>query len=167
MLLAENGTLAPHGTRDRLPEGQAALPSVALMNSHVICGGCLCGAVRYEATAQPFNITHCHYSDCRRCSGAPFVTWASFHRRGFRFTTGPPREFQWAGRLRSFCPRCGTPLTFIMAPDADEVDVTVCSFDQPGVVTPSDHTWIEDRLPWIRLADDLPLQRQKRQNPQA
>jgi hypothetical protein len=41
-------------------------------------------------------------------------------------------------------------------PDADEVDVTVCSFDQPAAVTPADHTWVEDRLPWIRLADDLP-----------
>jgi hypothetical protein len=48
-------------------------------------------------------------------------------------------------------------------PDADEVDVTVCSFDHPESVSPSDHTWVEDRLPWIRLADDLPTYGQKRQ----
>jgi hypothetical protein len=29
-------------------------------------------------------------------------------------------------------------------------------------VTPVDHTWVEDQLPWIRLADDLPNYRQKR-----
>ncbi|MEY2430253.1 MAG: hypothetical protein QOJ40_3138 [Verrucomicrobiota bacterium] len=47
-------------------------------------------------------------------------------------------------------------------PEADEVDVTVCSFDQPATVTPADHIWVDDRLPWIRLADDLPAYGQKR-----
>src|SRR5262245_40709583 len=108
------------------------------MSLNDIRGGCLCGAVRYEATGRPFNITHCHCSDCRRSAAAPFVTWASFTRTSFRFTTGQPRELQWAGRVRSFCPQCGTPLTFMMAPDAEEVDVTVCSFDNPAIVTPID-----------------------------
>ncbi len=76
--------------------------------------------------------------------------------------TGRPKELRWAGRLRSFCPDCGTPLTFMTAEEADEVDVTVCSFDRPSTVTPADHIWIEDRLPWIRLADDLPSYEQKR-----
>jgi len=132
------------------------------MNSDIIAGGCLCGSIRYEATGQPYNITHCHCLDCRRSSGAPFVTWASFSRNGFRFIAGQPRELSWAGRLRSFCPGCGTPLTFLAGPDAGEVDVTVCSFDLPSTVTPADHTWVEDQLPWIRLADDLPNYRQKR-----
>jgi len=47
-------------------------------------------------------------------------------------------------------------------PDADEIDVTVCSFDQPTIVTPGDHSWVEDRLPWIYLADNLPTYVQKR-----
>jgi hypothetical protein len=55
-------------------------------------------------------------------------------------------------------------MTFVAGPDADEVDVTVCSFDQPNTVAPVDHTWIEDRLPWIHLADALPTYRQKRSN---
>jgi hypothetical protein len=135
------------------------------MNPNVIVGGCLCGFVRYEATTQPYNITHCHCSDCRRSSGAPFVTWASFRRVGFRFTCGQPRELPWAGRLRTFCPHCGTPLTFLSGADADEVDVTVCSFDQPAAVTPEDHTWVEDRLPWIRPVEDLPSYGQSRPTP--
>ncbi|MCD6049656.1 MAG: glutathione-dependent formaldehyde-activating [Verrucomicrobia bacterium] len=132
------------------------------MNSKVICGGCLCGSVRYEATGELFHITHCHCADCRRSSGAPFVTWASFRPGDFRFTTGQPRELQWAGRLRYFCPQCGTHLTFITGPNADELAVTVCSLDDPALVTPSDHTWVEDRLPWIHLADGLPAYGQNR-----
>jgi len=41
-------------------------------------------------------------------------------------------------------------------PDAEEVDVTVCSFDDPSVVTPADHTWVEDRIPWVQVEDGLP-----------
>jgi hypothetical protein len=132
------------------------------MTENIISGGCLCGAVRYEARGELRNITHCHCADCRRSGGAPFVTWASFKRSDFRFTSGQPRELKWAGRLRSFCPRCGTPLTFLAGPEAEEVDVTVCSFDHPEAVMPSDHTWIEDRLPWVHLADQLPTYGQKR-----
>ena len=132
------------------------------MKLSAIQGGCLCGQVRYEVAGEPYDITHCHCSDCRRSSGAAFVTWASFRQSGFRITAGHPRDLSWAGRLRSFCPNCGTPLTFRAGADADEIDVTVCSFDQPSTVTPADHTWIEDLLPWIRLADDLPTYPQKR-----
>src|SRR6185436_11588238 len=119
----------------------------------MISGGCLCGAVRYEATGELYNITHCHCLDCRRSSGAPFVTWASLRREKFRITKGQPRELRWAERLRSFCGDCGTPLVFMTGPDADEVDITVCSLDEPHRVSPTDHTWTEDRLPWIKLAD--------------
>ena len=41
-------------------------------------------------------------------------------------------------------------------PDTDEVDVTVSSFDQPDATLPQDHVWVEDRLPWVKLADNLP-----------
>jgi hypothetical protein len=132
------------------------------MKPYVISGGCLCGTVRYQLTGPPSNITHCHCADCRRSSGAPFVTWASFPRGRFRLVAGLPKGLRWAGRWRSFCPSCGTPLTFLARPDAPEIDVTVCSFDDPASVVPSDHTWIEDRLPWIRMADDLPRFGQRR-----
>jgi hypothetical protein len=140
----------------------AARLFMRFMAAHNIQGGCLCGAVRYEATREPYNVTHCHCTDCRRSSGSAFVTWASFQRAAFRFTHGEPRVLPWAGRLRSFCSVCGTPLTFLTTEQANEIDVTVCSLDHPETVTPADHTWIHDRLPWIRLADELPTYAQKR-----
>jgi hypothetical protein len=126
------------------------------MSITLITGGCYCGAIRYEATGLPNDVTHCHCADCRRSSGAAMVTWASFPRDCVRFIHGQPEEFVRDGRRRGFCARCGTSLTFLLNADADAVDVTVSSFDQPEAVTPAAHTWVEDRLPWIRLADGLP-----------
>jgi hypothetical protein len=125
------------------------------IKANVVAGGCLCGAVRYEGSGEPYNITHCHCEDCRKSAGAPFVTWALFRRNNFRFTKGEPREIEWAGRVRSFCPNCGTALTFMSGADSNEIDVTVATFDRPEIVNPADHTWTEDRLPWIKLADNL------------
>ena|SRR5260221_372018 len=136
------------------------------MKAKTIHGGCLCRAVRYEATGPPCNVTHCHCAHCRRNSGAPFVTWASFKRKNFRITQGQMRDIWWAGCLRSFCPRCGTALTFTSAPNSDEVNLTVCSLDDPRAIVPADHTWVEDQLPWIRLADELPVHPQKRRSSQ-
>jgi hypothetical protein len=128
----------------------------------VIRGGCLCGAVQYEGIGEPYNVTHRHCEDCRKSVGAPFVTWASFRRDNFQFTKGKPREIAWAGRIRSFCGTCGSALTFTSRPDADEIDVTVATFDQPEIVSPGDHIWTEDQMSWIKLADNLPQHAQGR-----
>src|SRR5438067_11920167 len=75
----------------------------------------------------------CHCEDCRKSAGAPFVTWASFQRSNFKFTKGEPLEIAWAGRVRSFCAMCGSTLTCTSQPDADEIDVTAATFDQPEI----------------------------------
>jgi len=35
-----------------------------------ICGGCLCGALRYAGIGETYNVTHCHCEDCRKSVGA-------------------------------------------------------------------------------------------------
>ncbi|QIF03380.1 GFA family protein [Roseimicrobium sp. ORNL1] len=126
------------------------------MSTSSCTGGCLCGAIRYEGTGTPYNITHCHCLDCRRANAAPMVTWASFGIDDFRFIQGSPKKVHWAGRIRSFCPECGTQLAFLSSALATEVDVTVCSMDNPEFITPADQTWVEDRLPWLHTVDGLP-----------
>ena len=41
-------------------------------------GGCLCGAVRFQATGEPVVTGHCHCADCRRHNGGPVVTLVIF-----------------------------------------------------------------------------------------
>jgi hypothetical protein len=120
-------------------------------------GGCLCGTIRYRAWGKAFGITHCHCRTCRRASGAPFVTWAGFDVDKFVFTQGSPISYSSSGNVvRTFCDRCGSPLTYQRLDLPDLIDVTLGSLDEPEALQPEDHTWTENQLPWIILADDLP-----------
>ena len=38
----------------------------------------------------------------------------------------------------------------------DEIDVTTRSLDEPNRLSPQDHTYMNDKLSWIKLADSLP-----------
>ena len=121
-------------------------------------GGCFCGLIRYEASGAPFNATVCHCSICRRTTGAPFVAWFSVERANFRFVSGTPLRFNSTDKgTRSFCPRCGTQLTFEHRDVPNEIDVTTASLDDPESVPPRDHTRASSRLSWVKLADGLPL----------
>lgn len=120
-------------------------------------GGCFCGAVRYRAEGPPSDETHCHCSICRRLSAAAFVTWATFPRDGFAWSGTDPRTFRSSERAtRTFCPSCGTPLTFQLDSAPEQIDVTVASLDRPERIAPRDHTHTASRLPWVVLADGLP-----------
>jgi hypothetical protein len=125
-------------------------------------GGCFCGWIRYEAAGTPFHETNCHCSICRKTSGAPFVTWFSVPRSEFRLVCGEPVRFKSSPEARrSFCPRCGTPLTFEHQDFPDEIDVTTCSLDHPKLVPPKDHTWTSSKVGWLKLAG-LPEYRESR-----
>jgi len=126
-------------------------------------GGCFCRAVRYEVEGAPFDETLCHCSICRRTSGAPFVGWASFRRAGFRFTSGVPARIRSSpAACRSFCAACGTPLVFEHDDHPDELDLTLCSLDDPESITPEDHTYAGSRLTWVDRMSELPKYTRKR-----
>ena len=125
-------------------------------------GGCLCQAIRYRANGTPYNLTHCHCPSCRKASGAAFVSWLSFRNNDFTFTRGKPIYFASSAKvLRGFCSQCGTTLTYQLQ-DSGEIDVTICSLDNPESVTPEDNTWVEYKLSWIDTANDLPSYEQMR-----
>lgn len=123
----------------------------------VLEGGCHCGAVRYRAGGRPFDVTHCHCVDCRRTSGAAFVTWFSVATPDLAFTRGTPaRRASSPGVERTFCAACGTALTYQRRDRVSDIDVTACSLDDPVAVAPEDHIWTQQQVPWVRIADGLP-----------
>ncbi len=134
------------------------------MSVKLICGGCLCGGVRYRALEAPKQVSDCHCLDCRRASGAPFVTWGSFRREKIELLSGEVRKVKHADRLRSSAACCGTPLFFEDHEYCEWIDVTISSLDQPEAYSPEVAIWTEDRLPWVLLDPSRLTHRQGRES---
>ena len=120
-------------------------------------GGCLCGAVRYRATADPIRAVNCHCGMCRRASGAAFLTHVHFPIDAFIWTAGTPTRYRSsADAERGFCETCGSTLTMHESVLDDRVQVSLGSLDRPGDVRPDDHVWTESQLAWLKIEDGLP-----------
>lgn len=120
-------------------------------------GGCYCKAIRYEAADRANNRTNCHCTMCRGTTGAPCVAWFSVHINDFRYTRGSPTRYRSSEHAtRTFCPVCGTQLTFENVASPEEIDITTCSLDNPASAEPQDHTFTASQVAWLKLADGLP-----------
>ena len=120
-------------------------------------GGCMCGAIRYEAKAEPLRAVTCHCGMCRRASGAACLTFVHFPKDAFAWTKAEPtRHRSSAEAERGFCPICGSTLTMHETVLEDRVQVTLGSLDRPEDVDPDDHVWTREQLPWLKIDDGRP-----------
>ncbi len=126
-------------------------------------GGCYCGAVRYAVTGEPFDATLCHCADCRRIAGAPAVAWFTAKAEQVRFTGRDATRFASSPAVtRTFCPVCGTGLTFASTKAPGDVDLATATLDDPGLVPPANHVWVGEALAWEVVGDGLPRYRKGR-----
>lgn len=127
------------------------------MTDGIIEGGCLCGVTRYRAVGAPRAQTLCHCQSCRRAAGAPSVGWVVFPSDGFEFTGLAPGRFESSpGIERTFCTRCGTPLTWQRMANRETIDITTVSLDNPNAFPPTKEIWVSHKLDWEQLNDALP-----------
>src|SRR5215472_3614842 len=121
----------------RGPSGRArgAARRFAMMEKRT--GGCLCGAIRYEAGGEPLFSLQCHCRDCQRQSGTAYVAAVRMPSAEFRITKGTPKKYvakSDAGNdiARVFCGDCGAPLYVQVSTRPDMVGIRVSSFDDPS-----------------------------------
>jgi hypothetical protein len=120
-------------------------------------GGCLCGAVRYSAAGAPKWASHCHCRDCRRAAGAPYVTYVGFATGQVSWSGETRRRYESSpGVIRSYCDRCGTPLTYQGERWPDEVHILAGTLDDPAAIKPQIHVHVAEKVPWVHLSDGLP-----------
>ena len=127
------------------------------MTERIIEGGCLCGTIRYRATAEPTARTLCHCESCRRASGAPTVAWVIFPAAAFAIVAGSPRKHRSSEHVtRSFCGDCGTPLVYRSDRRPDVVDVPTATLDEPDAFAPEREIWTGEKLVWEVINASLP-----------
>jgi hypothetical protein len=116
-----------------------------------LAGGCLCGHIRFEATAAPGKPHTCSCSMCRRHTGAPTAAWVEFPRAAVRWTGkgGKPKTYRASpASSRAFCPKCGSSLGAI--DDAPVVALLVGAFDTPdrAALKPAYHSYRGAKPKW-------------------
>jgi len=120
-------------------------------------GGCLCGAIKYRATVDPFWVGHCHCMNCQRWTGSAAFTGAFFKLGQIEWISGEPSYFQSSKNVRrSFCPSCGSSIGFHRA-DTHE-GVTAGTLDNPKAIKTEDHMFAEHEYAWAKFDDGLPRQ---------
>lgn len=120
-------------------------------------GGCLCGAARYRINGAPLASILCHCRSCRKASSAPSVAWLTVRPDQFELHSGELRSYASSpGVARTFCERCGSPLTYSSSGTPGELDVTTASLDDPARCPPRQELWLEHRIGWETPNPSLP-----------
>jgi hypothetical protein len=124
------------------------------MSEAVHNGGCLCGAVRFEAQGAPKWTAYCHCDSCRKHTGAPVAAFAGFEREQVAFTGAElARYVSSPGVRRGFCSVCGSTLTYEGDRWPSEIHLHVGAFDRPQDFPPHGHAFAEERLPWLHISE--------------
>lgn len=126
-----------------------------------ITGGCACGAVRFEITADPVGGGICHCRACQYAAGGPPTHVLLVPRPGFKVTKGEPKVYTTKGDSgadigRAFCAECGTPLYSIPGPMTPFYPVKVGALDDPSIFTPNLHLYMDEAQPWHLTHAGLP-----------
>ena len=122
------------------------------------CGGCHCGAVRFETTGPERFVSYCHCESCRKTTGAVYSTWVGFKSDQVKWLNKPPAFYASSpGIKRGYCPACGTPLTFGGGEWADETHFLIGVFDDPEAFTPRTEVFVEEALSFAHFVPGKPL----------
>ena len=125
-----------------------------------ITGRCLCGAVRYEAKANPIVTRTCW---CRLCQfiGAGNATVNVCFPAEAVTVMGELRDYastadSGARMHRRFCPACGTHVFSDAEPRPHLTFVRAGTLDNPEIARPEMTIWTTQAPTWACIAEDVP-----------
>ena len=118
----------------------------------IASGQCLCGSVSFEIDIPARWAWHDHSAASRRAHGAAYATYVGSWRKRFRITSGEADIARFEDRVakatRSFCKRCGTPLTYERARSPHMVNIPRALFTGRTGRQPLYHVAIEELQEW-------------------
>ena len=114
--------------------------------------------MRYRVRGAVLASGICHCRSCRKTASAPTLPFATFPTAAFEITQGRPTDFRSSADVtRSFCGRCGSPLTYRHDKKPDKLDIMTCSLDDIDALPPTFHVWASHKPDWSVLGDGLPV----------
>lgn len=80
------------------------------------------------------------------------MAWISVEKKSFAFTRGKPKRYRTPTKAwRTFCPACGTSLTYESVKRTNDIDLTTGSLDHPEKFSPKHDFFVKEKLPWVAL----------------
>ncbi|OJJ41455.1 hypothetical protein ASPWEDRAFT_167470 [Aspergillus wentii DTO 134E9] len=125
----------------------------------VIQGSCACRYVRYTVSQLPSIVVNCHCTECRKQSGAPYQSWAHFHRDAINWIVQPTTRRSSNIATRSFCPRCGSSITMAYDVDPEMTGIAAGTIDDDAsipdqVPKPGFHIFLKEKAAWFDIPED-------------
>jgi hypothetical protein len=116
-------------------------------------GGCACGAIRYECTAEPVRVYHCHCTDCHKATGSAFHTGLLMSRQDVTFSGVEPKTWDRptdSGNVvtEAFCGTCGSPIYVCSTARTTHMPIKAGSLDDPKSVRAGTQIWTRSAVPW-------------------
>jgi hypothetical protein len=122
-------------------------------------GQCLCGKVHIEIGIPARWAWHDHSRASRIAHGAAYATYVGCWRSRFRIAKGAASitrfEDKTTKTARSFCARCGTPLSYERAHSPQMVNVPRALFETRTGREPRYHIAIEQAPEWAYRGEPL------------
>jgi hypothetical protein len=123
-------------------------------------GGCACGAIRYECTAEPILVLNCHCRDCQRAAGSAYASGIFVPATDLKFTKGTPRYYLAtadSGNIasRGFCSECGSPVAAKQSAFPVFI-IYAASLDDPSDHRPTMDIFTSSAQPWDFMDPALP-----------
>ena len=119
-------------------------------------GGCLCGAVRYEARGQLHAVVDCHCTMCRRTSGH-FAAFTATRPEALVLIESEGLHWYQSSTSarRGFCGICGSSLFWEPA-SGERVSIAAGTLDLPTGLETVVHVFVEDAGDYYEICDGLP-----------
>src|SRR5262249_54529806 len=126
----------------RLCSSRKEAPGIAPMteNGTRFAGGCLCGALRYEAEGEPLYTGHCYCSDCQKASGSGFIPFMGFAASQISFQ-GESKIFvcqaaNGGEAHRNSCPHCSSLVFGGVVGESESFTIYAGSLDDKSLFHP-------------------------------
>jgi hypothetical protein len=123
-------------------------------------GGCLCGAVRYAAVAEPAIVALCSCTHCQKQSGAAFSVNIGIPKGALKFTSGKTTVFEDKGTsgmpvYRHFCSKCGSPIYSDVVAIAGLDIIKAGTLDDSSWVKPAVSVWCDSAQKWVKQPEGM------------
>jgi hypothetical protein len=120
-----------------------------------LTGGCLCGAVRYDCSAEPLFTGNCHCRDCQKATGGAYVPASALKINGeVKYYDSPADSGN--NFTRGFCPNYGGRLFGKTSGLAQLMFITAGSLDDPSRFEPAMDIFTSSAQPWDHMNPQLP-----------